>query len=98
MHHHPVRKIRGQPQLWNGGQIVIRLDGGVRRSAAMRFDQNGNAAALTQLCYTLEDLDILLKAKNIAAGMTIDEHDLTLRGKLELRFEALNMILVGLYL
>src|SRR5215212_5673686 len=98
MHYHPVRKGRGQTQLRNGIQIVIRLDGGVRRSTAMRFDQNGNAAALAQLCYTLEDLDILREAKNIPARMTIDKRDLTLRGKLELHFETLNMILVSLSL
>src|SRR5688572_21211342 len=95
MDHHPMGEVRGQAQLWNGFQIFAGLDGGVRRPATMRFDQNGNAAALAQLRYTLEDLEILREAKNISAGMAVDKRDLTLRGKLELRFQALDMILVG---
>ena len=64
----------------------------------MGLDQNRDSTALAQLRYALEDLNIFLKAKNIAASMTIDKRDLTLRGKLQLRFKALNMILVSLSL
>src|SRR6266498_518558 len=96
MDHHPMGEVRGQAQLWNRFQIIASLNGRVRGSATMCFDQNGNAAALTQLRYTLEDPNVLREAKNIAAGMTIDKRNLTLRGKFKLRFETLDMILVGL--
>ena len=50
------------------------------------------------MCDALEDLDIFLKAKNITPSMAIDKDHLTQRCKLELRFQALDVILVGLSL
>ena len=77
-------EVFGQSQFWDGFQIFAGFDSRVRWSAAMCFDQDGDAATLAQLCKTLKDLDILIKAKNIAAGMAVDKLNLTLCGKLEL--------------
>src|SRR6266536_1514016 len=96
--YHPMREVRGQAQLGNRFQILAGLDSRVGRSATMRFNQNGNTAALAQLCHPLENLEVLREAKNIAACMDIDKRDLTLRGKLKLRLQAFHMILVRLSL
>src|SRR5215207_9952851 len=98
MDNHPVGKVRGQAHLGQRFEIFASLDGGVGRSAAMRFDQQQNAAALAQLCGTPEDLKVLLKAENVTSRMAINKRDLAVRGELELRFQALDMIHIRLAL
>src|SRR5688572_24376894 len=89
MDHHPMGEVRSQAQLGKGFLIFAGLDSGVCWPTTMRFNENGNATALTQLSDALEDLNIFCEVKNIATSMAIDKHDLTLYCKLELRLQAL---------
>ncbi len=84
MDHHPVGEVRGQVQLGNGLQIFTGLDRGVGWATAMRFNEKGNATALAQLDCAPEDLKVFGEVENIATGMAVDKHNLTLRRKLEL--------------
>ena len=70
----------------------------LRGSTAMGFDHNRNAAAAAQLCEVPENLHILHEGKNIASRMAVYKNNVTLGGKLELRFEAPDMFLAGLSL